>query len=215
MRNKIFILGEAGQIGSVLKKTLEALNFEIVLEDDADIIALCVSSEIAEPYLLNSNKILLNFTTNKIIKTNVINGIGCSTLSVIKPLLIIIKELFNKILDVNVVTLFPQNALSNKSKLKNQIKNIPIYTYEHKHQEEIENILGLTVNMSHFITPVESGIVSSITIKFKEQVHLKLVNYECFTRDKITWNIISRVDNLQEPIDYMINKLNLKIKENK
>ena len=177
MRNKIFILGEAGKIGKILKKKLEILNFEVVSgEDDADIIALCVSSEIAEPYLLNSNKILLNFSTNKVSKSNVINGIGCSTLSVIKPLLII-KELFNKILDVNVVTLFPQNALSNKSKLKNQNKNIPIYTYEHKHQEEIENTLGLTVNMSHFITPVESGIVSSITIKFKEQVHLNIVNY--------------------------------------
>lgn len=40
--------------------------------------------------------------------------------------------------------------------------------------------LGLTVNMSHFITTVESGILSYITIKFKEQVDLK-INYACVT----------------------------------
>lgn len=212
---KVFILGSAGKIGSILMKELEKLNFEFTDEYNADIIALCVSSKIAEPYLLNSNKILLNFTSNKIVKPNIINGIGCSTLSVIKPLLLI-KELFNKITDINVVVLFPQDALSKQSKVKNKNKNIPIYTYEHKHQEEIENILGLTVNISHFITPVHSGIVSSITIKFKEQVDLnKLINYQCFTRDKITWNIISEIDNLHGPVDFMINKLNLKLKENK
>lgn len=212
--NKVFILGAKGQIGLTLTEILLSLSYEITLnEDEANIIALCVSSDLAKPYLENSNKILLNFTSTKIEKDNIINGIGCSTLSVLKPLFII-KELYPFIEDINVTTLFPQNALSKKSNLKNKNENIPVYTYNHNHQKEIESILKLRINMSHFITPVNKNITSSITIRFKKPIFLNdfmLKYYPCFTRDNITWNIISILDNLYEPVEYMIKKLKEKL----
>lgn len=218
---KVFILGESGQIGSVLEKRLIFLGFEVVNnEDDADIIALCTSSKVAKQaiteYLSNeeyTNKIVLNFSSTKIQTPhmpNIINGIGCSTLSVIKPLNKI-KHLYGLIEDINVTVLFPKTAMSKQSKYNGntQNQNIPIYIYEHKHQKEVQDITGLNINMSHFITQAEKDITTSITIKFKNPVNLQveLSEYRCFTRDEITWNIISVLDNLTEPIDYMIEKL--------
>lgn len=209
MKN-IFILGKSGQIGNIFENQIKNENYNLVdNESDADIIALCVDSTTAKPYLDNSDKILLNFTSNKVKKDNVINGIGCSTLSVYKPLLLL-ERYFHLIEDINVTVLFPQNALSKKSIYKSEQKNIPIYTFNHNHQTEIENLLKLKINMSHFITPAQKNITSSIIIKFKENIFLDKIMvpfYPCFTRDYITWNIISELDNLNEPVEYIINKL--------
>lgn len=211
---KYFILGEDGNIGKSFKNKILIKNETIVkTEEESDVIALCVNSELSKQYIKKyDDKILLNFSSYKVEKKNVINGIGCSTLSVLKPLEMI-KELYSDIKDVNVTVLFPQTSLSNKSKHKSQNVNIPIHILNHKHQSELEEITGLKINMVHIITPAEKYITSSIMIKFKKEVDLKkyIKNYELTTRDNKTWNIISVLDNIEEVVEYTLKQLRYKL----
>ena len=218
-RNKImkyFILGEEGKIGQSFKEKILTRKLGTIVNDESesDVIVLCVNSETAKKYIKKyDDKILVNFSSyrKRKYKSNVINGIGCSTLSVLKPLELI-KEYYDLIENINVNVLFPQTSLSNKSKYKDSKLNVPIYTLNHNHQNELKKLTGLDINMSHFITPAEKFLTSSIMITFKDKKYKKniksnLKNFNIYTRDEKTWNIISVIDNIEEPIEYVLEKL--------
>lgn len=215
---KFHIIGENGNIGTSMFEHIKDDYVENITE--SDVIILCVNSTIAKEYIeiYHDTKIILNFSSYKPELKNVINGLGCSTLSVLLPLLQIQDSLTFISQPINVVTLFPQSAISNNSKYKFKENNIPIYTLSHNHQDELESILKKDVNMSHFITPASSSITSNISITFDKKVNLfeKLEGYQAFTRDYINWTIISIIDNIEEPIKYMLLLLDLytKTKEN-
>lgn len=204
-----YILGKEGKIGKYFTATVGIENTTDNYHE-ADIVVLCVPANEAKNIILNeNNRIILNFSSFKPSKPNLINGIGCSTLSIYLPL-IKLKEYFHLIEgNINVVSLFPQSALSNKSENKNLSFNQPIRTLEHNHQIEIEHLLNLPVNISHFITPAEKTLTSNIFLTFKKEINLFdiIPNYKVSTRDFLTWNIISDIDNIQDPIDYLLEKL--------
>lgn len=208
---KYFILGDQGKIGQSFKEKIITQKLGTIVNDEleADIIVLCVNSKIAKKYIKNySDKFLINFSSYKKEKPNVINGVGCSTLSVLKPLKLI-KKYWRLIENINVNVLFPQTSLSNKSKYKDTKLNYPVYTLNHNHQYELKKLTGLKIYMSHFITPAEKFLTSSIMITFKEKVNIKkeLKNFNIYTMDKKTWNVISVIDNIEEPIEYILKKL--------
>lgn len=209
---KFFIVGEEGNIGKTL---LSKLDSDLVTKEitEANVIALCVNSEVAKQYVnLSKEKIYLNFSSHKFQEPNVINGIGCSTLSVLLPLLCI-KNTFQYVTGpINVVTLFPQNALSSRSKFKGTKSNVPVYTLAHQHQYQIEKIIGTEINMSHFVTPADKYLTSNIFITFNKKINLfnKIIGCDAKTRDYKTWNIISKIDNVEEPINFMLKLLEQK-----
>lgn len=204
-----YILGKEGKIGKYFTATVGIENTTDNYQE-ADVVVLCVPSFDAKQIIEKENKrIIINFSSYKPSKKNLINGIGCSTLSIYKPL-IELKDYFHLIEgNINVVSLFPQSALSNKSDNKNLSFCSPIYTFEHNHQFEIEKLLNIPINVSHFITPAEKTLTSNIFITFKNSINLFdiIPNYKVSTRDFLTWNIISNIDNIQDPIDYVLEKL--------
>lgn len=213
---KFHIIGKEGNIGSAFYLQIKENYIDNIT--DSDILVLCVNSIVAKEYieLYSESKIILNFSSYKPIQKNVINNLGCSTLSVLLPLLQIEKELIYIKEPINIVTLFPQNALSSKSKYKFKEDNIPIHTLSHNHQFELEGILKKDINMSHFITPADKNITSNIFISFSKRINLfNLIegNFILSTKDYMNWNIISTIDNIMEPINYILKKLNKHIKE--
>lgn len=218
---KIMIIGN-GKIGNILQEKITN-KYEITNNiDEAKILALCISSEKSKDYIdTYSDKIILNFSSLKSEKENVINGIGCSTLSVLKVLNEMKEnnnDIYNNIEEIDVTTLFPLTAISNNSKNNNIENNKVLYVLNHKHQQELIDLTKLNINMVHILTPAKELIISTLFIKFNKKIDLeKILNNEKYmlkSKSNQNWIVISTLDNLREPVDYMINNLENYLKIN-